>query len=305
MDVLNQLFSTFKVSATIFHNGQYCGNWAIDTSGTQYISFHIVSFGRCFVSIDGNEESITLEQGDLVLFPRDVSHCITNDIALKQVKNTMTSQDYSNGQHNGGTGLICGYFAHKHPLVTSITDHLPSCIVIKRNQINDKQSGLHLLLDVLLEESLHPDKGSELIMSKISEALLAIIFRQHLPTETGVLAASIHPKLCSAIKAIHQNNEYKWTVEELAELCFMSRSAFSQMFKSVLGQSPMEYLTQWRLSLAYRMLADEKVSTLSAALSCGYDNESSFSKAFKRVMGVNPGTLRATSTNPDKTIHQR
>ena len=73
----------------------------------------------------------------------------------------------------------------------------------------------------------------------------------------------------------------------------MSHAAFSDLFKSILGQSPMEYVTQWRFSMAYRMLADEKVSTLSAAHSCGYDNESSFSKAFKRIMGVSLGALRA------------
>jgi len=293
MDVLNQLFSTFKVSANIFHNGQYCGNWAVDTSGTHYINFHVVSFGRCFVSVKGNKQEVILEQGDMVLFPKDVSHCMTNDPAFKQSKNAASSLDYSLGQQNEGTGLICGYFAHNHPLVTSLTDHLPDYVVIKYRKVDDKKLGFHLLLEALLEESLNPDKGSELILAKISEAMLAMIFREHLPSDTGVLAALIHPKLSNAIKRIHLNSQHKWTVEQLAELCFMSRAAFSDLFKSVMGQSPMEYVTQWRFSMAYRMLADEKVTTLSAAYSCGYDNESSFSKAFKRVMGVSPGALRA------------
>lgn len=293
MDVLNQLFSTFKVSANIFHNGQYCGDWAVDTSGTHYINFHVVSFGRCFVRVKGNNEEVILEQGDLVLFPKDVSHCMTNDPSFKQTKNVAASQDYSLGQQNEATGLICGYFEHNHPLVTSLTNHLPDYVVIKYCQVEDNKLGFHYLLDALLEESLNPNKGSELILAKISEAMLAIIFREHLPSDTGILAALIHPKLSNAIKKIHQNSERKWTVEQLADLCFMSRAAFSDLFKSILGQSPMEYVTQWRFSIAYRMLADEKVSTLSAAHSCGYDNESSFSKAFKRVMGVSPGALRA------------
>jgi AraC-like DNA-binding protein len=293
MDVLQQLFSTFKVSANIIHNGQYCGNWAIDTSGSQYISFHIVSFGRCFMSIDGKAAQVILEPGDMLIFPKDISHCVSNDKQFTQEINSKKSLDYSQGQTTDGTGLVCGYFAHNHPLVTSITDHLPDYIVLKRSQLGKQELAVAYLLDALLEESLDPDSGSELILAKISEAILAIIFRQHLPSETGVLAAAIHPKLANAIKHIHQHSERKWTVEQLAELCFMSRAAFSDLFKSVLGQSPIEYLTQWRFSIAYRMLADDNATTLSAALSCGYDNESSFSKAFKRVMGVSPGAVRA------------
>jgi AraC-like DNA-binding protein len=72
----------------------------------------------------------------------------------------------------------------------------------------------------------------------------------------------------------------------------MSRAGFSELFKAILQQSPIEYVTQWRISLAYRMLTDEKATTLQAALACGYDNESSFSKAFKRVLGISPGSLR-------------
>lgn len=130
-------------------------------------------------------------------------------------------------------------------------------------------------------------------MGKIAEAILAMIFRQHLPSETGVLAAAIHPKLALVMPLIHADTDTKWSVEQLAERCFMSRAAFSDLFKSVLHVSPIEYITQWRLSKAYRLLADEKVTTLNAALSCGYDNESSFSKAFKRVLGVSPGAVRS------------
>jgi hypothetical protein len=67
MEVLNQLFSTFKVSANIMHNGQYCGNWAVDTSGTHYMSFHIISHGRCFLTVNnGADNTATLSASDIV-----------------------------------------------------------------------------------------------------------------------------------------------------------------------------------------------------------------------------------------------
>lgn len=292
MEVLNQLFSTFKVSANIMHNGQYCGNWAVDTSGTHYMSFHIISHGRCFLTVNnGSDNTATLCAGDIVLFPRDISHCLTNDESFSQPINQGQSLDFDQGTKSNGTGLVCGYFEHNHPLMFKMTEHLPDHVIV-RNQDNHSSS-LSLLLQALLKESIGAQKGSSLIMAKLSEAILAMLFRDHLPADSGLLAAIMHPKLAKVMEQIHQKPAQKWTVDELAELSFLSRAGFAELFKSVVGQSPMEYITQWRLSLAYRMLADERVTTLHAALESGYDNESSFSKAFKRVMGITPGALRA------------
>ena len=295
MDVLNQLFSTLKVTANVFHNGQYCGNWAIDTSGSSYISFHIVSHGRCFLSIDGGtSHKELLKAGDIVLFPRDSKHCLTNDEDFNQPINTEVSQDFNHGVQPQSTGLVCGYFTHQHPLVEKLTQHMPEFVVIKEQEDG---SGLSLLLKALLQESLASHKGSALILAKLSEAILAMLFRDNLAGDEGILAAIAHPKLGKAIEVIHQQPQHKWTVETLAQCSHMSRAAFSELFKQITGQSPMEYLTQWRIALAYRLLADENASTLHAALSCGYDNESSFSKAFKRVLGISPGQVRAEATH--------
>lgn len=291
MQVLNQLFSTLKVTASVFHNGQYCGNWAIDTSGTSYISFHIISHGRCFLSVDGGKShKQVLEAGDIVLFPRDGKHCLTSDESFNQPLNTETSVNFENGLITGGTGLICGYFIHQHPLINKLTQHMPEFVVVHGS---NETTGLSLLVKTLLAESLAPDKGTDLVMEKLSEAILAVLFRDHLSSDKGLLAAIAHPRIGPAIECMHKKPEHKWTVDELAGHSHMSRAAFSDLFKQITQQSPMEYLTQWRFSLAYRMLADEGATTLSAALSCGYDNESSFSKAFKRVLGVSPGAVRA------------
>ena len=297
MDVLNQLFSTFKVSAQVFNNGQYCGNWAVDTSGTSYMTFHVVSHGRCFLTINKPEveQVFTLERGDIVLFPRDVGHCLSSDDTFQTEANQQLSQNFSQGVQDNATGLVCGYFAHNHPLISNITHYLPDYVIVRKG---DNQSpGMALLLQALLQESVEADSGSELILGKMSETILALLFRDHLPSDTGVLAATLHPKLQKSIEAIHQQPKHKWSVEQLAELCFMSRAAFSELFKQVVGHTPMEYVTQWRLSLAYRMLADEQATTLEAALEAGYDNESSFSKAFKRVMGMTPGAVRAGASS--------
>ncbi|MFT5675302.1 MAG: AraC family transcriptional activator of mtrCDE [Paraglaciecola sp.] len=295
MDVLNQLFSTFKVSSEIFHNGQYCGSWAVDTSGLQYMNFHIVSHGECYLTVGDNPKVYSLEEGDMVLFPRDIKHCITNDNTFSQNINARSSIDFTNGKLTDGTGLICGYFAHKHPLISNITEFLPNIVLLQGITKTGSKGSLPYLLNALLHESLSDEQGAKLVMNKIAEAMLAIIFRQHLPINKGIVAALLHPKLSQVVQAIHERPAKKWTVDALADICFLSRVGFNNLFKSVLQLSPMDYVTQWRMCIAYRMLADEQTTTLETALAVGYDNESSFSKAFKRILGVNPGSVRKDS----------
>lgn len=291
-DVLNKLFSTFKVSAEVFHNGQYCGNWSIDTSGASYLSFHVVTHGRCYLMVEGvKSEIIELNQGDLVLFPHDAKHCISNEPNFTSEVNSSRSNSFKGGLVENATGLVCGYFVHQHPMIKQLTDYLPPSIIINNN--SDESGNLSTLVKLLIEESLNPNKGSTFILEKLSECVLASLFREYLSLEKGLFAALANERLNPSIVAIIKQPENKWTLAVLAELSHMSRSSYSELFKKVVGLPVMEYVTQWRVSVAYRLLQDQSETTLSVALQVGYENESSFSKAFKRVLGLNPGEVRA------------
>ena len=290
VDSLSHLLATLSVSANVFHNGQYCGNWAIDTSGSHYISFHAVSYGRCFVKMEGKDDVHTLSAGDVVLFPSDAKHVLTSDNAFSQTINTEQSIGFEQLEPNG-TGLVCGYFEHHHPMINDIIRHLPEMIIVTKHQQSD--APLSLLTESLLVISKQQGDGIELMLERLSECILAALLRDHLPLEQGILAAMANPKLAPAIQAIFANPEQKWTVEQLADRCFSSRTSFATLFKQTLGKSPVEFATEWRLGLAYRALADDGVSTLAAALSCGYESEASFSKAFKRTFSITPGQVRS------------
>ncbi len=293
-DVLNSIFSTLKVRADIFNNGQYCGHWSIDTSGKHYLSFHLVTHGRCYLMVNDNKDAIeTLNQGDLVLFPHDAKHCISSDSSFSSIINTAQSRDLANGFEQDGTGLVCGYFVHEHPLVKQMTDYLPESIVV--SQTNSKDARLSAFLQLLIQESLVPKQGSSFMLERLFECILAIMLSEYIKLDKGVFAALANKKLNPAITAIIAQPSQKWTLDELAKICNMSRSTFSELFRSVVNLPVMDFVTRWRLSVAYRMLKDQKASTLAVALEVGYENESSFSKAFKRVIGVSPGAVRLSA----------
>ncbi|MBL4942771.1 MAG: AraC family transcriptional regulator [Colwellia sp.] len=290
-DVLSKLFATFKVNADIFHNGQYCGNWSIDSSGKHYLNFHLVTHGKCYLKINGNvDEIITLEQGDLVLFPHDAKHCVSNEPHFETAINSVQSESYQLGVKANSTGLVCGNFIHQHPLVKQMTEYLPESIIIKA--ANSQKSLLFSIIKLLIEESIKSGKGSTFILENLSKCILALLLREHLDLDKGLFAALAHNKLYPAISAIIKQPEHKWSLDSLSSLSHMSRTSFSELFKAVVGLPVMEYVTHWRISVAYRLIKDERISTIAAAIQVGYDNESSFSKAFKRVLGVTPGSVR-------------
>ena len=121
----------------------------------------------------------------MVLFPRDIKHCITNDNTFSQNINASSSIDFTNGTLTDGTGLICGYFAHKHPLISNITEFLPDIVLLKQITKTASKGSLPYLLNALLHESLSDEQGVELVMNKIAEAMLAIVLMDHFLRNRG------------------------------------------------------------------------------------------------------------------------
>jgi AraC-like DNA-binding protein len=95
----------------------------------------------------------------------------------------------------------------------------------------------------------------------------------------------LHYLWAGSISAIHGSVNTPWTVESLAEAAGMSRSAFAARFKGLLGQTPLEYVTEWRMQKAMQLLEQRDKKMIDVARLVGYESDAAFSKAFKRVVG--------------------
>jgi AraC-like DNA-binding protein len=106
--------------------------------------------------------------------------------------------------------------------------------------------------------------------------------------DVGWFAALADPQMNAAVSAMHADPAHPWTVQKLAALTSMSRSTFAERFRARAGETPIAYLTRWRMMLAGEKLinSDDTVARISGSL--GYESEHAFSTAFKRVMGVSP-----------------
>jgi AraC-like DNA-binding protein len=146
--------------------------------------------------------------------------------------------------------------------------------------------------------------GAYLVTQQIATTMLVQALRLHMEEgfghRAGWLFALADPQMRTAIHAIHNAPAHPWTIESLAQRCGMSRSVFAARFKSAVGASPMEYLTRWRMLLARDRLTQSAEPVSAIARSLGYDSESAFSKAFRRILGASPRELRRTRRTPSQ-----
>src|SRR5258706_112441 len=138
-----------------------------------------------------------------------------------------------------------------------------------------------------------PAPGAEVMVNRPADILVLQCVRAHITygsenCKSGWLRAIFDPKIGAALKAMHEQVENPWTVAALASAAGLSRSAFALRFKELLRETPLEYLTNWRMYKATGFLQDGDKKLFEVAKSVGYDSDAAFSKAFKRVLGVTP-----------------
>lgn len=164
---------------------------------------------------------------------------------------------------------------------------LPLVVCIQQPE---SKAAMRWALDQMTDEIRQPRPGSALIVQQLAWMMLIQALRLHLAQQPAVgwLYALADKQLSLALTCMHKEPAFNWTLEKLAERVGMSRSAFAARFKAVTGASAIDYLTRWRMMLASDRLRQSGDSLARIAVELGYESESAFGKAFKRVMGCSP-----------------
>src|SRR5579871_4241515 len=279
-------------------------------SPTDSAHFAMLSRGNCWLTVEGTPEPIPLTGGDCFLLAPGTS------IVLRDSPRTRPRLSFreigakakSNVAHYGGGGapttIVCGSFSFDRASLKPITQLMPSFILIKAEQV--RTVALHNTLQALASEMAELAPGSGVVATRLAEVLFIQILRAHIASEPernrGWLRAVFDPQLGPALSAIHDSLNMAWTVESLSEAAGMSRSAFAARFKELLGQTPLEYITTWRMQKAIQLLEQRDKKLPEVARLVGYESDAAFSKAFKRVVRANPGEyLRRGLKDPKST----
>jgi AraC-like DNA-binding protein len=160
---------------------------------------------------------------------------------------------------------------------------------------------LEASLQYALNEARSPRPGGDGVLSKLAEVLVIEVLRQYINRQsagrTGWLAGLGDRVVGAALNALHAQPARAWTLEELARESGTSRSVLAERFQELVGTSPMQYLTQWRMTLAANLLCRSNAPLARVAEDVGYQTDTAFSRAFRREYGVPPAAWRRSQAD--------
>ena len=269
------------------------------------IAFHIMLDGWCWAQLaDESEPPIRMEAGDAVIFPDGEGHYMGQELGKRAQPNMELYYRPLDKQlpfvinEFGGAGeparFVCGYLGCDARPFNPILDALPRMLHVRASTTGGIMT--NDLIRIALAEHEQPRAGGETILSKLSELMFLQAARQYIdelpPESTGWLSGLRVRHISTALRHMHAKPEENWTLEMLARESGMSRSAFAERFAEIMGVPPMQYLSNWRLQRAARLLEQPSISIAQAAAAVGYESEAAFNRAFKKQVGLPPGAWR-------------
>ena len=289
-DALSAVLAGMQLSAEVYLNADYCGTWGLDTSGSRRIPFHLVGRGEAWLHC--KEQPVRLlSSGDLVLFPRDDHHVVASSPEMPAEKDITVQTGAEDGPV---TQVICGFFEFRDKAAWPLLDSLAPVIVMDLADLSAAPQA-RTLIELMVGELSGEAPGHYTVVNHLAHLLFIQVIRQQIATgqvQTGLLAALFDSRISRALRALHNDPSRRWSLASLAQEAAMGRSAFAHRFQLLTATTPMQYLAAWRTQEASRLLQSSNISTADIAGRVGYDSEPAFRKAFKKLTGRTPGSVR-------------
>lgn len=271
-DRLTPLLERFRVETRLFHAGALCGVTTFPAQpGRGFL--HVLRSGTLTTTYrdpDGTLRSIAVERPSVILSPGSVEHAFHTD-ARDGSDFTCASLDVAGGA--------------THPLLAT----LPPMLVVPLDELGSAEHVLRLLFDEVDDVRC----GHRLVADRLFEVVLIQVLRwildhvDELGVPAGLLTGLADARLAPALAAVHASPGAAWSLDAMAREARMSRSAFAARFREVVGASPGDHLTRWRLTVAQERLR-AGASIADAAAEVGYGSASALSRAFSQHLGRSP-----------------
>ena len=313
MDALSEVLQSVKLSGALFFCAECTAPWCVSAAAsdsfvpylprdaTHVIEFHLVTHGRGYIRVGG--ETTPFSAGDILMMPHGDAHVMGNGTGVDPIDGSVVlpgilAGEFAQSRIGGGgemTRFICGYLACEAGLIRPVLVGLPRVL---RVHIRNDASGEWLENSIVhaVERAGAAEPGSSAIVARLAEVVFAEALQRYLnqlPSgQTGWLAGVGDPAVGRCLAVLHRRPSHSWTLDQLAEEASVSRSALTQKFSQLLGESPMAYLAAWRLELGADSLRSSSRSVVQVAAEVGYESEASFNRAFKRRFGKPPAQYR-------------
>ncbi|HEX4445684.1 MAG TPA: AraC family transcriptional regulator [Polyangiaceae bacterium] len=301
IDPFTDVFTAMRVRSAFYCRMEATAPWGVDFSPSAHAKFGLVTRGSCWLKVAGEPRAIPLRGGDCYVVAARTGFAVRDalrsraidgdDVIRKKVGDRL-----SLGGGGAPTHVISGLFEFDEWSSKPLVDMLPSVLCVRAD---DAQTGaLAATLGLLSMETSSRAIGSPIVIARLAEIMFVQIIRAHYAAGgaggLGWLAALGNPQIGAALRAMHHAPEHPWSVESLAGVAGMSRSAFAVRFKAQVGETPLEYLTRWRMYKAGCLLRDGQLGVAEIAAAVGYESSGAFNRVFQRVCAQTPGEFRRT-----------
>ena len=319
MDALSAALNAVRMTGAIFFHAECAAPWGfavpsvaqvqhVLSPGTErLVNYNLVTEGRAVARFsDGTE--ITLRPGDLTILPHGDAHTVSNGSPRTFIDSAAGLADILQGSSSmmrfGESGeitrFICGFFGCERSADRLFLAGLPQLIRINIRD-NPASAWLETSIRHLVSEAESDRPGRSILLSRMAESLFIEALRcymEQLPSDqTGWLAGARDPVVGGILALLHRDPANDWTLDELASAVGSSRSVIARRFDRFIGDSPIAYLTRWRLELGARQLRASTKPVIQIAAEVGYESEAAFNRAFKRTFGLPPAQYRRRQAN--------
>ena len=300
-DPLADPLRLLKLTGVLHCRAELTAPWGLDLPRIpDCMAIHIVNSGTLFLDIAG-QPTREVKAGSLVMIPHGTAHqlrCAPDSpvTPLTDIPVQLITDRYERMNFGGGGELTsvsyCGVRFDRLG-AQRLLQVLP--LVIHVDTLTQEDEWLRDTARFIAREADATRPGSEAIITRLADIVVVQAIRAWLSSadgQHGWLAALRDRQIGRALSAIHRDPARDWTVAMLASEIGMSRSALSARFSELVGESVKHYITNWRMQLARDELLTSTQTLAVLAEKYGYQSEAAFSRAFKRVFGASPGSVR-------------
>ena len=294
MDVLQDHLARARASGGVFARSVAQPPWGLRLPGTIQLAVHAVVQGRAWLWLDDPQAPLELAPGDVALVRGGPDHHIAHEPAA-----TCLPPEQFRARHAGdersadrrASVFLCGAYRFSGDVGRGLVEALPPILPLSAAA----DDPLHDVIALLSRELAASAPGQQTVLDRLLDVLVVLALRacfQRSATAPRWYRASADPRLGPALTALHADAARPWTVSELAATSGLSRAAFARSFQEALGQAPIQYLTDWRMTLARDHLRTGELTLTQIAARTGYASPYAFAAAFRRHHGRPPGQWR-------------